>query len=229
MSNLSDVVGGANLYGGTSYSFSYDRFCSPNSAIYFNSGYLQAPAGLYFTGDFTVIIWIYLLSYVTNARIIDFSNGNYTQGVTLGMAGTTFVIKGGVYNLPTDYTTPTNLIMTPSMIQLNQWYHVAFSLTDTTGIIYVNGIQQASGTLLSPYFISRKYNYIGNANPAQSFPNAIFDDLKIYQNSLTSTQVMNDYRASSSNENVYTLNNCPRNFSFYFLFISQTDRQTNIT
>ncbi len=41
MSNLSDVISGANLFGGLSYSFVPDRFF--NSAIYFNKGYLQVP------------------------------------------------------------------------------------------------------------------------------------------------------------------------------------------
>ncbi len=59
MSNLSDVVGGANLFGGSSYSFVSDRFNSSNSAIFFNQGYLQVPTGVYFSGDFTFTAWIY--------------------------------------------------------------------------------------------------------------------------------------------------------------------------
>jgi hypothetical protein len=43
MSNLSDVIGGANLFGGENYSFVQDRFGTPNSAIYFNKGFLQVP------------------------------------------------------------------------------------------------------------------------------------------------------------------------------------------
>ncbi len=35
MNNLTDLIGGANLFGGSSYSFVPDRFCSLNSAIYF--------------------------------------------------------------------------------------------------------------------------------------------------------------------------------------------------
>ncbi len=50
MSNLTDVIGGANMYGGSSYSYTNDRFCSAYSAIYFNVGYLQVPSGVYFSG-----------------------------------------------------------------------------------------------------------------------------------------------------------------------------------
>jgi hypothetical protein len=75
MSNLIDSVRGANLFGGSRYSFVPDRFCSANSAIYFNQGYLQAPSGVYFSGDFTVTAWIYLKSYKSSSRLIDFGNG----------------------------------------------------------------------------------------------------------------------------------------------------------
>jgi hypothetical protein len=81
MSNLSDVVGGANLYGGSNYSFTFDRFCSANSAIYFNKGYLQVPEGVYFSGDFTVTAWIYLKSYQSYSRIFDFGNGRISDNV----------------------------------------------------------------------------------------------------------------------------------------------------
>jgi hypothetical protein len=81
MSNLSDVVGGADLFGGTSYSFVPDRFCSPNSAIYFNKGYLQVPAGVYFSGDFTFTAWVYLKSYQPWSRIFDFGNGSPSDNV----------------------------------------------------------------------------------------------------------------------------------------------------
>ena len=46
MSNLNDLVGDANLRDGSNYSFVSDRFNNPNSAIYFNNGYLKIPSGL---------------------------------------------------------------------------------------------------------------------------------------------------------------------------------------
>ena len=85
MNNLSDVVGGANLFGGSSYSFTTDRFGTPNSAIYFNQGYLQAPPGNYFlSGNFTVTAWIYLKSIQSWSRIIDFGDGEKNDNVIFG-------------------------------------------------------------------------------------------------------------------------------------------------
>ena len=46
MSNLSDVVGGATLYGSQGYSFVADRFGEPGQAVSFQTGYVQIPPGL---------------------------------------------------------------------------------------------------------------------------------------------------------------------------------------
>jgi hypothetical protein len=70
MSNLNDVVGKANLYDGVDYEFVNDRFCQPNSSIHLNQGNLQVPKDVYFSGDFTVTLWIFLKSNPLCAEII---------------------------------------------------------------------------------------------------------------------------------------------------------------
>jgi hypothetical protein len=207
MSNLSDVIGGANLFGGVNYSFVPDRFCSPNSAIYFNKGYLQVPSGVYFSGDFTVTAWIYLKSYQSNSRIFDFGNLQMIDNVILNFHGTTPQIKGNIYN-----KTVTSSILTSSIINLNEWYFISFVLSGTTGLIYVNGNQVGTGTLYVPNNIQRTSNYIGKSNRASDLiADAVYDEIKIYQGALSSNDIMNEYRNSSNNSKL--------NFVFYF-FIS---------
>ena len=158
MNNLSDVIGSANLYGGSSYSFVPDRFCSPNSAIFFNSGYLQVPPGVYFSGDFTVTAWINIKSYQSHSRIFDFGNGKNINSIFFYMYSTTSQIAAYIIdpNAGSIATTP--------IISLNQWYFVAFVLNGTTGYIYVNGNLVGSGTLSVPSQINRKSNFIININ-----------------------------------------------------------------
>ena len=197
MSNLTDLISGANLFGGSSYSFVSDRFGSPNSAIYFNKGYLQVPAGVYFSGDFTVTAWIYLKSYQSFSRIFDFGNGEGSDNVILAMSETTSQIRGFTfYKSSYSYSD----IMSSSKVNLNEWYFVSFVLSDTTGFIYVNGNQVASGTLNVPNNITRKSNYIGKSNTTV-YPNAdaIYDEIKIYQGALSSDYIMNEYQISSNN------------------------------
>ena len=119
MSNLSDVVGGSDLFGGSSYSFTCDRFGLVNSAIYFNKGYLNVTSGVYFSGDFTFTAWIYLKSYTPF-----------------------FSLNGFTFN-----GTSQSLIDASSIINLNEWYFISFVLNGTNGYIYVNGNQVGSGTL----------------------------------------------------------------------------------
>jgi hypothetical protein len=194
MSNLSDVVGGANLFGGVNYSFVPDRFGSPNSAIYFNSGYLQVPEGVYFSGDFTVTAWIYLKSYQSWSRIFDFGNGSPNDNVGLAMVGTTSQIRGFAF-IGSSFSS----IQTSSVINLNEWYFISFVLSGTTGFIYVNGTQVTNGTLQIPNNIIRTSNYIGKSNWASnSNADAIYDEFKIYVGALSSKEIRNEYEISSN-------------------------------
>jgi len=151
MNDLSDVIGGANLYGGTDYSFTTDRFCSVNSSIYFNSGFLQVPPGVYFTADFTVIAWVNFKSFQ------------------------------------------------PFKLNLNQWYHVAFVLNGTTGSIYVDGKQDVTGPLEAATNVLREINYIGKSTHGKANTDAVYDDLKIFNGTLTAADILNDYINSTNN------------------------------
>jgi hypothetical protein len=207
MSNLSDLIGGANLFGGVNYSFVPDRFCSPNSAIYFNKGHLQVPSGVYFSGDFTVTVWIFLKSYQSNSRIFDFGNWQMIDNVILNLAGLTPQIKGNIYNK----NITSSIITQSSIINLNEWYFISFVLSGTTGYIYLNGGQVATGTLNVPNNIIRRSNYIGKSNWGNQNADAVYDEIKIYQVALSSNDIMKEYRNSSNNSKL--------NFVFIFLLV----------
>jgi len=193
MNNLSDVVGGANLFGGSSYSFTTDRFGTPNSAIYFNQGYLQAPSGVYFSGDFTVTAWIHLKSYKYFSSILEFSNGMYSDNIDLLMYESTCYLSAYVYRGSSKQYFETSL--SSIVINLNKWYFVAFVLNNTTGFIYVNGNQIANGTLFVPNNIVRTKNYIAGTSWYLTDYNAdaIYDEIKIYQGALSSSEIMFEF------------------------------------
>ena len=194
MSNLSDVIGGANMDGSLiNISFVNDRFCNANSAIFFNNASaLKVPPGVYFSGDFTITIWIYLKAFQShNTRLIDFGNGNY--------ADTVFAFYNSMqikYFISLNSTTKWSYGMsTNSLIELNKWYHVTFTLSGTTGYVYVNGSLAVNrSTMIVPRNILRNLNYIG-----LYYAIAIFDDLKFYQGAMSQAQILNDYIISSNN------------------------------
>jgi hypothetical protein len=194
MSNQSDVVGGANLFGGSSYSFVPDRFCSANSAIYFNKGYLQVPEGVYFSGDFTFTAWVYLKSYQPWSRIFDFGNGSPNDNVGLGMVETTSQIFGFAF-IGSSFSS----IQTSSIINLNEWYFISFVLSGTSGYIYLNGNQVVAGNMYVPNNIVRTNNFIGKNNWAAGLnTDAIYDEFKIYEGALSPDDLMNEYQISSN-------------------------------
>jgi hypothetical protein len=194
MSNLSDVVGGANLFGGGNYSFVSDRFGSPNSAIYFNQGFLQVREGVYFSGDFTFTAWIYLKSYQTWSKMFDFGNSGDggSDNVGLAMNETNSKISGFTYNNSAQLAIQTSSII----INLNEWYFISFVLNATTGYIYVNGNQVANGSLFAPNNLIRTSNYFGKSNLNAD---AIYDEFKIYKVALSSNDILNEYQSSSVN------------------------------
>jgi hypothetical protein len=97
-------------------------------------------------------------------------------------------------------------IQTISIINLNEWYFISFVLSGTTGFIYVNGNQVGTGTLHVPNNIIRTSNYIGKSNWGVD-PNAdaVYDELKIYQGALSSSDIMNEYQYSSNNSKLNLL------------------------
>jgi hypothetical protein len=58
--NYEDIIGGANLISTStsSASFTIDRLNKNSSAVCLNNGFLQAPDGVYFKGDFTISAWV---------------------------------------------------------------------------------------------------------------------------------------------------------------------------
>ena len=194
--NLLDNTGGATLFGGLNYSFVPDRFCTLNSAIYFNHGFLQVPNGVYFPGSYaSFTVWIYLKSYQSYSRIFDFGNGQNSDNVGLAMFGT----SSQIFGFTNQNSSKSSFITTSSIINLNQWYFIAFVLSDNTGYIYVNGNQIASVTLVVPNDIVRTRNYIGKSNwEKNSNADAIYDEIKIYQGALSSSSIMNEYNIQSN-------------------------------
>ena len=202
MSNLSDVVGNAGFINGANYTFVPNRFCNPNSAIYLNFGYLQAPTNVYFSGDFTITGWINIIysQQFTYSSILSFSNGqSNTVYVKLLTDKHLYRLFGYTQN---------GVVSTDYILNQKTWYHLSIVQINTNGKIYINGQRIRTENLASPDNINRTTNYIGkNDDPALRLNlNAILSDLKIYKGALSDDQVLNDYLTSSNNGTFIILN-----------------------
>ncbi len=198
--NLNDDVGGQTLFGGGSkWIYTSDRYCNPNSAVYFNRDYLQAPPGVYFGSDFTFNTWIWTNSFNDMQRIFDFSNlsADKKENVVFSFYAT--------QNRLATYANGLNYLngMTPQRIQtgnnllnLSQWYMVSLVLSGTTGYIYLNGVQVATGPFLHPQIVTRQNNYFGKGPYAPL--DAILDDMELYNVALSASDINAKYQSALS-------------------------------
>src|SRR5580692_862461 len=126
------------------------------SALSFNgtNGYVQAPSAVWFNGNFTVEAWVYVRSYNSWSRLIDFANGPNDDNVYLALtSGSSGDATAGVF---TNTGTPT--LSATNVIPIDQWAHLALTLSGTNGTIYLNGNIAGSGPLNIPPNLVRTNN-----------------------------------------------------------------------
>src|SRR5665647_3266585 len=150
--------------------------------------YVSVPAGVYFSGDFTIECWVYPKSFANWARIIDFGNGAGSNNVVLGYtygtsAAPSFYVGGAQF-------------AASQTLALNQWSHIAATLSGTTATIYINGVSAGTATFPSPANITRNNCYIGKSNWGDPYANAVFDELRIWNTAKTQAEI----QTSMSNE-----------------------------
>ena len=123
----------------TSSALSVDRFGAANSALAITSGYATVPPGVYFdpsTGGLTIMLWVKMLAFPSSgrsARFIDFCIGseldNFRFGTEPSQRLKLVVYKGSTYKL----------VESTSLLQLNQWTHIAATVNGSNGFSFING------------------------------------------------------------------------------------------
>lgn len=166
--------------------FTNDRFNESNSAIFLNNGYLKLPTDFYFSGDFSIMLWLNLISNESNFNLIYFSNQNSD---TVSLKFSHDKIRIYVYQKYQH-----RYIETVSL-DLKTWYHLAFVLNETKGSLYLNGIKVSQRKLLlPPYNVLRSDNYIGDKETQGVF---LLDGLKIYQGALSFNQIIDSFKSGT--------------------------------
>ena len=181
--NEDDYVGTAHMIYGANNSFCPDRFNNANLAINFENGFNSVPPGVYFSGDFTISLWISLNQIASLTKIVEFSNNKsdlvsvYASSNKIGL----FIGKGAV-SMDTPFT---------QSLQLNQWYFFSVAFCETKAKFYLDGNLKYSATQLVPNGIVRTTNYVGGNNFGNAKLNAKIDELRIYNRCLSQNEIMN--------------------------------------
>ena len=75
-------------------------------------------------------------------------------------------------------------------LNLNQWYHVAFTCKGTTVSVYINGILGDQKTQNVPRNVIRSSNYVGGSNwSTDLLPYVIYDELRIFNRALDAIEI----------------------------------------
>ena len=186
--NTLDIKGSAHLYNGVNTTFTTDRFQNENSAIRFTYGYYQVPAGVYFSGDFTLSVWIRLTKIISWARLIDFGNGASSNNLALASS----VAQLGQPFLYVFNSLSSNAWFTSAfMLQIGSWTHIACTINGTMAKICLNGVCGSQTGFNQPANIIRSRNYVGKSNwPEDENLNADLDDLMIFNRSLNYSEIV---------------------------------------
>ena len=190
--NYNDSVTGLGPLSTSSSSFVSDRFNNANSAVHFNYGYIQVQNGIYFSGDFSALGWMYLISNTgaDYSRLFDFGTSTVgADNILIEMTQNTnspyqwaWIFNNGGSNYITSSQTP---------FSLNTWVHSAMTLSGTVFSLYLNGVLKSQKTnSLIPRAVTRTKCYIGRSNWGSLQPvYAYIDDLLFFSIGLTQSQV----------------------------------------
>ena len=151
--------------------------------------YVALPAGIVATlTDFTIAAWVKPATVSTWMRLFDFGTG---QGVNMFLtlsSGSTprFAITTDTYNAE-------QRLNAPDPLPLNEWTHLAVTLSGTTGTLYVNGaaVDTNAAMTLNPAALgSTTQNWIGRSQyGADPYLNGAVDEFQVYDRALAASEV----------------------------------------
>ncbi|TYQ14941.1 UNVERIFIED_CONTAM: UDP-3-O-[3-hydroxymyristoyl] glucosamine N-acyltransferase [Acetivibrio alkalicellulosi] len=149
--------------------------------------YIELPDGiLEGVSDFTIATWVKLDTINTWQRIFDFGNNtdvNMFLTPSSGGNDIRFAIKNGGTE---------QRINAPLNLQTGTWIHIAVTLSNRTGIIYVDGkeVSRNSNITITPKDLgATSNNYIGRSQYQDPYLNGQIDDFRIYNYALGSEEI----------------------------------------
>ena len=162
-----------------------------NNGVQLNgsNGYVTLPTGLMSdVNDFTIAAWAKVDVSATWARIFDFGSSTSNYMFLTPRASNGFVryeiVTGGV----------TQQINSTKTIAPGGWHHFAVTLSGTTGILYVDGVEIGRHTAMtskpSSLGINNSQNWIGKSQWNDPLLTGAIDEFRIYSKALSASEIV---------------------------------------
>lgn len=180
------------VYGDESYTAGYTGQAIELSGT---NNFITLPENITDCEDFTFAAWVYWNGGDIWQRIFDFGRNNDAYMFLTPSTGS--AIR---FAITTDGTE--QRITSSSVMDSDQWVHVAVTLSGDTGALYVNGSSVATNTSMTvnPSDLKSLTNYLGRSHYVlDSMYDGRIDDLYIANYALTSTQISGLYAGTLSN------------------------------
>ena len=165
-----------------------DRFNRPNSALDLNSGYYQAPNGVYFNTTFSITAWFYARQISNGEPLLDF--GFINSGFPNIMLYLTFSSSGSPHTRISDVSGTRYEVIPNIPTPLFSWTHMVSTFNGSFLNLYLNGTLLGSTPSAYPPNIVRTSNFIGKSYYSfNTMANAIFDEIRFYNRALSQIEI----------------------------------------
>ena len=158
------------------------------NALDLSGGHVQLPSGIVSTsGNFTAATWVNLDSIGVWSRIFDFGSGTDVNVFLTPSAGGTNRPRFGIKNGGNEQTIDANVAL-----QAGQWNHVAVTIENGVGKLFINGALagQANNLTLSPADLgATTANYLGRSQYPDPLLNGKLDDFRLYNRAITDAEL----------------------------------------
>ena len=178
---LNDLVNGVPMKLEANAELTEDRLGQSESALSLVNSFASIPAGNYFSNleqEFSISIWVNFLGLSGYQRIFDFGNDVYRDPVIFfnSLHKVIIYIEGDYYYFPGE-------------LEMNKWYHYAFSLKNSKLKTYHNGSLINELTFKSLPFKYRKNNYFGKDWNGSYNSNEKLSDIMFFKKALSDEEM----------------------------------------
>jgi hypothetical protein len=162
-----------------------------------SNDYVSMPTGIVSAlNDFTIAAWVKIDVISTWSRIFDFGTGTSVNMFLVPRGGSN-VIR---YAITTGGSGTEQQINGTAALPTGVWKHVAVTLSGSTGILYVDGVEvgrNASMTLKPSSLGSTNLNYIGKSQYADPYLDGQVDSFRIYNRALPAAEISGLFSAGN--------------------------------